>query len=153
MYIIERSEAESAQDAGELVGAGGPAGLAVHAVEGAGGLRGVHPFEQPADRLEIAVAAADVTDVVQPSVDDVEIDLLGTDEAAGLGGDMAHAIRDGVAEDLEVVSDHGHFRFSLKNSFIRVPHSSPSTPPSTVVFGWCREGENSELPRLGSMAP
>ena len=98
---------DGGEDAGELVGAGGAAKGAVDSGEGGGSLSGIGPFEQAADGLEVAVAAADVAEVVDAAVGgQVEVYLLRADECRGFGGDVTHAASGAVADDFEVVSCH-----------------------------------------------
>ena len=52
------------------------------------------------------MAAAGVAEVMDMPVHEVEIDLAGTDEGRGNGGDMPHAVPDGIVDDLDIFS-HG----------------------------------------------
>ena len=72
-----------AEDAGELVGAGGAAAGAVDAAEALEGKIDGLALKQGAEGLEVAVAAAHVLEVVDFTVYDIEIDKLGAHQRAG----------------------------------------------------------------------
>lgn len=91
-----------AQNARELVGAGSPALLAVDTREAfQGEIHGLS-FQQGPQGLEIAVAAGDVAEVVDLSVDEVEIDLTGTNQGRRHGRNVTHPVHGAVAQYLDV---------------------------------------------------
>lgn len=67
----------------QLVGAGGSLRTTGDALQTGDGFGGVHAFDQSTDALEVAVAAADVLNVFDLAIFDLEQDLTGA-SAAGL---------------------------------------------------------------------
>ena len=91
-----------AQNARELVGAGGAALLAVDARETVQGEIHALTFQQGPEGLEVAVAAGDIAEVVDLSVNQVEINLTGTNQGRWHGRNMTHPVHGAVAQYLDI---------------------------------------------------
>ena len=85
-----------------MVGARSAPAFAVDAREAVQGKVHRLAFQQGAEGLEVAVAAAGVAEVPDGPIDQVEIDLAGADEGRGHGRDVTDAIDDGIAQDQDI---------------------------------------------------
>ena len=91
-----------AQNARELVGAGSPALLAVDAREALQGEIHALTFQQGSQGLEVAVAPGNITEIVDLSVNQVEINLTGTNQGRRHGCNVTHPVHGAVAQYLDI---------------------------------------------------
>ena len=101
-----------AEDAGELVGAGGAAAGAVDAGEALQGEFHGGILQKGAERLQVAVAAAKLMKVVDTAVYEVEIYEFRAHQGARCRRDVPHTVLDGIHHYLKIVSFHIVILFS-----------------------------------------
>ena len=91
-------------DSGQLVSARCAASMTIHAVKNLHGFLRGHAFKKAAYRLQVTVTAAQILDIVQIAILDVEINLLGTYHCARHGCYMTDSIFLTVRHDSVIFS-------------------------------------------------
>ena len=94
------------EHAGELVGAGCASAGAVDAAEALKGKTDRSAFEQGAQGLEVAVAAGQILQVMNPAVNQVKINQFGAYQRTRRGRNVPDAVINGVHNYSEIVSCH-----------------------------------------------